>query len=188
MKNLSSHTCKRHFIHLSRSEILKWVEVSTNPLQHWEWNTSAPERRFNRYGQAIWVVKILKYLPRQQLVVARLLLDDFRGPFPHRTMFRCQCEFAGCVNPYHWEPIARPAAVRLARVEFGWVPVHARTGKPLTRNVPLVVTAADATTHVVLAGTTPTTRYQALCGLEVYPINMIVHHANTQVTCKGGCT
>lgn len=171
-----------------RSQVLEYVETSANPDQHWEWVSNERDRRFDQHGQAIWSVKTVAWLPRQAFYIARLLLDDFRGPFPPRSSFTCRCGLSGCVNPTHWGQVLRLPSVRLQSRPDGWLAVHVRSGKPLDRNTPIIVHSGDATTHVLIASPGVATTFRTLCGLEVYPANMVVHPRDAPVTCKKGCS
>jgi hypothetical protein len=186
LARLSSH--HRNADRPPRDLVLKHVVTSPDPAQHWEWDTTAPERRFNRHGHAIWSVKTTEWRPRQIYVVARLLLDDFHGPFPPRASFESRCGLASCVNPGHWRQVLMLPPVRLQPQHDGWIPVVARTGKAVNKNTPLIVHAGDATTHVLIAGPNVAKSYRTVCGLEVYPTNIVVHPRDALVTCKGGCT
>lgn len=188
MHNLSSHGYNRLAPLPAAADLLRWVDGCDQAALHWEWDVSSPERFFNRHGEAVFAAKTVEYLPRGLFIVARLFLDAFRGPFPPRSSFRSGCGFLGCVNPHHWEYVLRPLTVRLEPADGGWRPVQIRTGKPFARNVPLIVHAGDATTHVIVAVPGAAQSYRTLCGLEVYPTNLVVHPTNALVTCKGGCT
>lgn len=187
MQNLSSHSY-RGGRPPPRAEVMRWVDTVISEDGHWVWDTSAPDRRFNRHGHAIWLVETRRFCPRVWLVVARLLLDGFRGPFPRGSSFRSRCGFAGCVNPDHWEHVLRAPSVKFMPFGEYWVIAHPRTGKMYERNVPIIVHAGDAVTHVVNASPDPAKSYRTLCGREVYPISLVVHPSNALVTCKEGCT
>ena len=167
--------------------VLKHVETSTNPDNHWEWEVDGADRRFDRNGQAVLHAKTLAWLPKQIFYVARLLLDHIRGPFPPRSSFMCRCGFPGCVNPGHWTHVLPPVTVRLQPQLMGWIPVHVRTGKPIAQNTPLIVHAGDAITHVLIASPVVASTFRTLCGLDVYTANIVVHPRGDLVTCKKGC-
>lgn len=168
-------------------DVLRHVETSTNPNHHWEWDANAEDRLFNRYGQAIWRLKTVAWLPRLTFVVARLLLDGFRGPVLPGTSFTSRCGIQGCVCPDHWERVLAAPRVRLQPRLNGWVAIVSRTGNLVTMNTSLVV-KIDGDTHVISAGPDLVTSYRTTCGLMVYPTSLVVYPSNTVVTCAKGCT
>jgi hypothetical protein len=171
----------------AKNEILRFVEDSASAIHHWQWDADGQARKFNRQGHAVLLAKTVTWLPRHAFVVARLLLDDFRGPYPPRSSFESTCGVAACVNPFHWERILPPISVRLQPSLSGWIAVRARTGRPVSGRVPLIVRGGDAATHIVSAGPEAVFHYETLCGLRVYPTNLVVHPSDTVVTCKRGC-
>lgn len=188
---LRSHGARRaRAVFPSRDEVMRWVLVDASG--HWFWKASEQgekHRRIDHNGQAIWSWRSPKdkySSSRVIYVVARLLLQHDRGPFPARTSFRSLCGLAQCVNPAHWEPLARPTLYHLLQHAEGWLVHRVRTTLPISTEVIVQVRVRDVV-HVARLPAEHFNSVSTLCGAQVYPADVVIQPTGSIVTCKAGC-
>lgn len=170
-------------------EVLRWV--IQDPTGHWFWKPSreGPDRRrFASNGQPIWSWRpnTRPYRQRGIFVVARVLLQRLRGPFPPQVSFFSGCGLVQCVNPFHWNFVPRPAVFALLESADGWRLHRQRTGHPIVRPQ-LVRVRVRGAVHVAQLPSDFFLTVTTLCGQQVYPADVVVMPTGSLVTCRGGC-
>jgi len=171
--------------------LLRYIVKDEDTSGHWLWSVDLEAkfpRRLSEYGHAVISWAPNTNVKRGIFVVARLLIEHHKGPFPERSSFTLKCGHPGCVNPDHWtwvEPVPR---YRFDPAEYGgWRVVERRTGRPVEKRLLLAVRDQHGVSHAVPVLPVLTSRFVAMCEAVIVPDVSTVLATNAVITCKGGC-
>lgn len=116
-------------------------------------------------------------------MVARILVETRRGPFPVRTKFLSNCGLPQCVNPDHWTPQLPPLLWRVAVFAGVARLVDIATGALAPDGL---VTRVYDRDRVHVAAVSPR-GLLPMCGAALDPTRLSVVYPDVEVTCVGGC-